>query len=235
MIEDLRPYQSYKILGIERLGEVPEHWTICRLRSVTSILSGATPSTSKPEYWDGEIVWVTPEDLGTLRSMKITSSNRKITAEGHASCSTSLGPSGSIALSTRAPIGHLGILTSDGCTNQGCRLLVPTADINPSYLYQVLDTARSELQSLGQGATFTELSRTKLGNFRLVIPSRIEQTAIVRFLDRATNQIEQAVNARTKNINLLKEYRTALVADIVTGQLDVSDADKELRRVNNGG
>lgn len=221
MIDELKPYFSTKDSGVEWIGAVPAHWGVRRLRSVASILNGATPSTGREEYWDGNILWVTPDDLGALQGERVIDSARKITAEGHASCGTSLAPPKSIVLSTRAPIGHLGILESAGCTNQGCKLLVPTSDIAPEYLHALLQSARAELQSLGQGTTFAELSRAKLASFRLSIPPLSEQTAIARFLDCATGRIKRYIRAKEKLIALLEEQKQVIVHDAVTGRIDV--------------
>ena len=214
-------YPAIKPSGVEWLGEVPEHWGVQRLGSSASVLNGATPSTNVKKYWNGDLLWLTPEDLGQLKAQRITSSTRKITLEGHASCGTSIAPANSVALSTRAPIGHLGILATAGCTNQGCKLLIPDASIATLYLYRILETARSELQSLGQGTTFLELSRTRLRNFRLPIPPIEEQTAIARFLDHAINQIERYIRAKEKLIALLEEQKQVMIHDAVTGRIDV--------------
>ncbi len=217
----LKPYEQMKDSGVEWLGEVPEHWDVRRLGNSASVLNGATPSTNNRDFWNGNLLWLTPEDLGKLNSPRISNSARKITPEGHASCGTSIGPPESVALSTRAPIGHLGILATAGCTNQGCKLLVPSVAIDSQYLYRVLETARDELQSLGQGTTFLELSRAKLRNFQLPIPDCREQTAIILFLNHATGQIERYIRAKEKLIALLEEQKQVIIHDAVTGRIDV--------------
>ncbi len=223
-----QPYPAYKDSGVEWLGEVPEHWNISRLRVVVSILNGATPSTVNEEYWNGKILWLTPEDLGALNTRRISESTRKITPAGYASCGTSLAQQNSIAVSTRAPIGHLGILNSEGCTNQGCKLLVPGTHVLEEYLYDVLESARSELQSLGNGTTFSELSKINLGDFRLPLPPLPEQTAIARFLDKTSSKIDESIARAQRKIELLREYRERLISDVVTGKLDVREAATRL-------
>jgi len=221
VISDLKSYTVTKDSGVEWLGNIPAHWEVQRLRTAVSILNGATPSTSRDEYWDGSIPWVTPDDLGALQDRRVTGSARKITAAGHASCGTSLAPQNSIVISTRAPIGHLAILSSPACTNQGCRLLVPNTGIKTEYLYEVLVSARSELHSLGQGTTFSELSRMKLGSFRVSVPPLSEQISIARFLNHANRQIERYIRAKEKLIALLGEQRQATIHDAVMGRIDV--------------
>ena len=129
-------YPAYKPSGVAWIGDVPAHWEVRRLRSVADVINGATPSTNVPDYWDGHILWVTPDDLGRLRSRYVTDSARRITEEGYRSCGTTMAPANSLAISTRAPIGHLGILQSKGCVNQGCRLLIPGASIQVEYLHR---------------------------------------------------------------------------------------------------
>ena len=221
MIDSLKPYAAMKDSGVEWLGKVPAHWEVRRLRMITSIINGATPSTNRDEYWDGKILWLTPEDLGALENRRITDSARKITTEGLESCGTSLASPNSIVISTRAPIGHLGILSSSGCCNQGCRLLVPNSDTDSEYLYNVLKVVQSELWSLGQRATFTELSKTKLSNFRSPIPPLPEQAAIARFLDHVNDQIDRYISAKEKLIALLEEQKQASIHEAVTGRIDV--------------
>ena len=183
MISELHSYPVYRPSGVPWLGAVPEHWEVRRVGMLAQILNGATPSTSNASYWDGDIVWITPDDLGKLNCRYVTGSARRITEEGYRACGTNLAPAGSIAISTRAPIGHLGVLRSDACVNQGCRLLVPDDAGDTEYLHYALSTTTSTLASFGQGSTFTELSRTLLAAFQLPIPPLPEQAAIVHYLD----------------------------------------------------
>ena len=224
----LDPDVRLKPSGVEWLGDVPAHWGCRQLRTVTRVVNGATPSTNTPRYWDGDIVWVTPDDLGRLSGRYVLDSARRITSEGYESCGTRLVSAGSIAISTRAPIGHVGILKIDACVNQGCRLLVPNSQIDTEFLFLVLIAAREELGSLGQGSTFTELSRTKLAGFKLPVPPYEEQARIVNHVDGMTSNIDAQILKCRRQIELINEYRTRLIADVVTGKLDVREAAADL-------
>ncbi|MCY3944228.1 MAG: restriction endonuclease subunit S, partial [Gemmatimonadetes bacterium] len=217
----LQPYPAYKDSGVEWLGDVPEHWEVWRLKSLVKILSGATPNSGRREYWNGDVLWITPEDLGRLVGRDIHRSRRRITNAGYQSCGTTLAPVGSVVISTRAPIGHLAILGHEGCTNQGCRLLVPANASVSEWVYLGLLTARGELQMLGQGTTFAELSREALGALSLPLPPLREQTAIVRFIDHADGRIRRYIRAKQRLIELLEEEKQAIIHQAVTGQIDV--------------
>ena len=93
--------------------------------------------------------------------------------------------------------------------------------MDSEWLYWVLDAARSELQSLGQGTTFSELSRSKLDDLRLAVPCPSEQAAIARFLDHATNRIDRYIRAKEMLIALLDEEKATFINQAVTGQVDV--------------
>ena len=220
MITELKPYRTNMPSGVKWLGDVPEHWEARRLRTIAHIINGATPSTNNPAYWDGNINWITPDDLGRLTTINITDCARRITHEGYKSCGTNIAAVGSLAISTRAPIGHIGVLQFDACVNQGCRLLTPTETCSVNYLYYMLKTTRSELESFGQGSTFTELSRGKLDNFRIPLPPLPEQTAIVRYLDHADRRIQRYISGKQKLIKLLEEQKQAIIHRAVTRGLD---------------
>ena len=207
----LKPYPDYKDSGVPWLGKVPSHWAVRRIRTIASVISGATPSSNTGSYWEGHIAWVTPQDLGALGSRYMTTSARRITRKGYEACGATMAPAGSVVISTRAPIGHTGILSSTACTNQGCRLLVPNGAIQPEHLYYSLKVARPELESIGQGTTFAELSRNELARFAVPVAPRREQAAIVRFLDHADRRIRRYIRAKQQLITLLEEQKQAII------------------------
>lgn len=215
-----KPYSAYKDSGVAWLGKVPAQWDTIRLKRVFSVVGGSTPESGIPEHWDGDILWVTPEDLGDLDASEILSTRRRITETGYSSCGTTLVPAGSLVLSTRAPIGHLAIAGRDLCTNQGCRSLVFRRDSSRRFFFFQLIAARPELQSMGQGSTFRELAKDKLEDMLIAEPPEDEQRAIAAFLDRETARIDALVSKKERLIELLQEKRTALVSRAVTKGLD---------------
>lgn len=218
----LPPYPAYRDSGLDWLGSLPTQWKVSPLKRLFVVLNGSTPQSGVPDYWDGPIPGVTPEDLGDLSEPEIRGSRRGISLAGYRSCGTSMAPAGSLVLSTRAPIGHLGIAAMPLCTNQGCRTLVSRGAQVEKYYFYLLLAARPDLESFGQGSTFRELATSKLEDFRLAIPPEPEQRAIATFLDRETAEIDALVAKKERLIELLREKRSALITRAVTKGLDPS-------------
>ena len=182
-----------------------EGWVLENIGGICQIVNGGTPKTNVNSYWDGEINWITPADLGKLTSKLVGSTKRKITQIGLEKSSAKLFPPYSIILSTRAPIGHLAINTAPMCTNQGCRGLVPNNKLDVWYLYYFLWNNVDLLNSLGSGTTFKELSTKALSNVRIPTPSLPEQQRIVSIIDEAFEAIDKAIENTQKNLQNAKE------------------------------
>lgn len=187
-------------------------WKLTSLKRCFSVVGGSTPKSEVQEYWDGDIDWVTPVDLGNQENFSITSSRRKITDEGLRSCGTSIVPPGSIILSTRAPIGLIGVSSIPLCTNQGCKSLVPLiADISTNFVAYALKANSSKLASRGKGTTFMELSADELAAFKILLPPFSEQQAISAFLDLETAKIDRLIQKQEEILALYDEKIKALV------------------------
>ncbi|MCY4516257.1 MAG: restriction endonuclease subunit S [Acidimicrobiaceae bacterium] len=220
----LDPAPTLKDSGVEWLGEVPEHWEAGQLRRIFRIANGGTPATSDEDNWDGEIVWLTPDDLGRNDGKGISGGRRNITPEGLRSSGARLAPSSSVVLSTRAPIGHLAVTDLPAATNQGCRTLVPMTETVSGFAYYSLIASRVVLQAAGKGSTFMELSAADLAQHRLPQPPPDEQQAISDYLDTQSQSIDTLRAKAELSIERLSEYRSALISAAVTGKIDVREA-----------
>jgi type I restriction enzyme, S subunit len=186
------------------------------LRYVFSVTSGATPETGKAEYWDGDILWVTPEDVGALDAYWLRDTRRKITQAGFESCGTTAAPIGSIVLTKRAPIGQLAVLAKEACSNQGCLLLTPRGDTDTRFFYYWLYSKAEQLQVLGRGSTFMEISTDEVKSLNVPHPAVVSQRAIADYLDREMVRLDGLGSAKYRLLVLLAEKRRALIACAVT-------------------
>jgi type I restriction enzyme S subunit len=180
-------------------------WEYKTLGEMCDIVNGATPKTKVAEYWEGSHQWITPAEMGNRETPYISNTNRTLTDSGLANCSASLLPAKSVILSSRAPIGHLVINDVPMAFNQGCKGLVPPKDLEYKFLYYFLFSSVELLNSLGTGATFKELSATKLKQVPFPVPPLAEQERIVGILDEAFEGIAAAAAQAEKNLHNARE------------------------------
>ena len=144
---------------------------MAKLGEVCTIVSGSTPKTSVTSYWDGNIKWITPAELNE-DTFYIMDSVRHITEEGKEKTGLSYLPTGTVILSSRAPIGKTAIAGCEMCCNQGFKNLICSDAIYNEYLYFFLKSKTDYLNSLGRGATFKEISKSGLNTNAVVIHSK---------------------------------------------------------------
>ena len=179
-----------------------------KLEDIATILNGSTPSTTHPEYYDGEIVWITPKDLSDQKSKYIEKGSRNITEEGYNSCSTQMIPANSILLTSRAPIGLLAINTVECCTNQGFKnIVIDSEKVDIDYLYYYLKHHLKEIEALGAGTTFKEVSKTSLEQFVLSLPDIAIQKMVADILSNIDRKIalNQQINRNLPDHSLTME------------------------------
>ena len=156
-----------------------------KLGDICTVVSGTTPKSDRPEYWDGNINWVTPAEL-TDDSDVIFESQRKITEKAVIDSSLKPFPTGTVLLSSRAPIGKVAIAGIEMYCNQGFKNLICSDKIYNRYLYHYLKYKTDYLNSLGRGATFKEISKSIVENIEIPLPSLDEQRHIAAVLDKVS-------------------------------------------------
>lgn len=174
-------------------------WATKTIADVCSVVNGGTPKTGVSDYWDGTHKWITPAEMGKRSTPYIAKTERTITDAGLQNSSARLLPPLSVILSSRAPIGHLVINTEPMATNQGCKGLVPSDELDHKYLYYYLSSVVKLLNDLGTGATFKELSGGKLKEVPIPVPPLPEQQRIVAILDEVFAGIATARAAAEQN------------------------------------
>lgn len=189
-------------------------WEIRKLEEVCEIINGGTPDTTIRKYWDGGNLWITPKDMGQLDGIYVSDTLRKISDEGLNNSSAKLLPVNSIILSSRAPIGHLAINSKPLATNQGCKGLIPKKNVQPEFLYYFLSKSVELLNSLGTGATFKELSGSKLGEVEIPIPTLSEQQRIVSLIAKAFSSIAKAKTNAEQNLKNARELFESYLQDV---------------------
>ena len=191
-----------------------------QLRHLFAVISGATPQSGNADYWNGNILWATPEDVSSLDDYWLRATRRMITREGYESCGAAIAPPNSVVLTKRAPIGQVALLADEACSNQGCFLLVPRAEADTRFYYYWLSVQTHYLQTLGRGSTFMELSTDELKSLSTPHPPWRLQRTIADYLDHETARLDGLLAAKERVLGLLAEKRRALITRAVTRGLD---------------
>ena len=174
-----------------------------KIKDIARVLNGSTPSTKCPKYYDGDILWITPKDLSDQKGKYIYAGERTITQEGYDSCSTEMIPKDNILMSSRAPIGLLAINKVDCCTNQGFKsLVVDKTKCSEEYLYYYLKYHIKEIEALGSGTTFKEVSKDSMEKYEIELPELSKQEKIVNILADLDEKIinNNAINAELESM-----------------------------------
>ena len=183
-----------------------------RLGDICTVVSGTTPKSTIPEYWDGNINWVTPAEL-TEDSDTIFESQRKITQQAVIDSSLKSFPAGTVLLSSRAPIGKVAIAGTEMYCNQGFKNLICSDKVYNRYLYHFLKGQTDYLNSLGRGATFKEISKSIVENIEIPLPPLDEQRRIAATLDKVTDLISKRRQQLDKLDELVKARFVEMFGD----------------------
>jgi type I restriction enzyme S subunit len=186
-----------------------------KLGEICEIVSGSTPKTGIAEYWDGNLKWITPAEIDD-ESYIITDSARKLTELGVKKTGLSSFPSGTVILSSRAPIGKVAIAGCEMYCNQGFKNLICSDRINNRYLYWFLKGNTAYLNSLGRGATFKEISKKIVSDIEINVPEISQQLAAVDALERVSEIIRLRKNQLQKLDELIKARFIELFGDPIS-------------------
>ena len=173
-----------------------------KIDDIGEVVSGGTPSTSKDEYWYGDIGWITPKDLSTYEDIYISRGERNISSEGLNNSSAKLVPKNTVLMTSRAPIGYIAIANNELSTNQGFKSLICDERIcHYKYFYYWLKLNIKYIINNANGSTFNEISGGTFKNLEISLPSITEQKAISSVLWT----LDEKISVLKKiNINLTK-------------------------------
>jgi type I restriction enzyme S subunit len=213
-----------------KTGEIPKEWEVLSLEEVTvDLIGGGTPSTSQPEYWDGDIPWMTSANL---IERVVHHGMRNITEKGLRNSATNIVPKGSLLISTRVGIGKVGIAEIDVAISQDLTGLVPDKDkADVEYLYWAILNKSSQLSGLSQGSTVKGLTREYVRNLKLPLPPLAEQKKIAEILstlDQAIGKVDEAIEKTQKlKKGLMQELLTKGIGHKEFKETEVGRIPKE--------
>ena len=186
-----------------------------KIRNIGTITSGGTPKSSEPLYYGGEIIWITPADMGKQQNHKFFKTSSKLITElGLQKSSAKLIPKNSIVYSSRAPIGYINIVREDFTTNQGCKSITPLI-ININFLYWILQCRTKDIILRSSGTTFKEISAMEFGSTIVPLPPLSEQQRIVEAIESALEKVDEYAESYNRLEQLDKEFPDKLKKSIL--------------------
>jgi type I restriction enzyme S subunit len=201
---------------------LPDGWEQSTLGEIADLIGGGTPSRQNPEYFTGDIVWLTPTEIPKTKISVISDSREKITQDGLRYSSARLIPKGSVLMTSRASIGYVAIAGTEVTTNQGFASFIPKQGINNFYLAYWLWANADFFIEQATGTTFKEITKSKLRNFSLPIPPLPEQERIVNRIEELFSDLEAGVAALERVRAGLKRYKASVLKAACEGRLTPS-------------
>ena len=188
-------------------------WKKSSFSQIGEVIAGGTPSTTVSEYWNGNIPFVTPNDLSEQKSPYINKTERTITKVGLNNSSANLLPKNALILSTRAPIGYMALSSNECVTNQGCKAILINSDQCPLFHYYNTHNYVQKMKSLGSGTTFAEISKTDLEKIVVTYPEDFKtQKNIADILSTCDTVIQNT----QKTIDKYKAIKQGMMQDLFT-------------------
>lgn len=211
------------LTGKMRMKGFSDMWKTTKVGKIGEIISGSTPSTLNPDYWNGNISWVTPSEITKIKGKYIRNTERKITVTGLNSCSAKTIPPQSLILCSRATVGDCAINLSEITTNQGFKNIIPDNKVlNIDFLYYWIKTKKHYLKRISSGSTFLEFSKHDLVKTKISLPPLPEQSAIAEILTTADLEIE----ALEKKKYLFEMQKKFLLNNLITGRIRLPEFTK---------
>jgi type I restriction enzyme S subunit len=216
----LDPNVPLKHSGIDWLGGLPDHWEVQRLKTVARITMGQSPPSDECNI-DGE-------GRPFLQGCAEFGDRYPIPVQF---CPTApkVSPAESILLSVRAPVGALNIADREYGIGRGLCAVEPfRSHLDLEFTLHAIAMTKGQLLMIATGSTYDAVTVGEVGCIRLPLPPLAEQRQIADHVRVETQAIDTAIGRAKREIELLREHRTRLVADVVTGKLDVGEAAKGL-------
>ena len=240
MLEDLKAYRSaiiseavtkgldknveMKDSGIEWCGKIPKHWKINKLKNISKVSTGTTPSTSIERYWNSPTEnWYTPSDFND-DDIYLTSSSRKVTIEAFNDIACKVFKKGVVlVVGIGATLGKVGISKDICSANQQINAIEFDDRILPVFGAYYLSSLKDVMKSVANSATLAIMNQSITGDLPLIYPSIEEQDSIITYLDDKTSMIKRSIDEILSQITDLKAYKSSIITEAVTGKVDLRD------------
>ena len=215
---DFEPFKDGKFVDSE-LGPIPEGWRVLPFTEVIQIQGGGTPKTSENGYWNGNIPFFTPKDVGN--SVYAISTEKSITQDGLNNCNSPLYPINTVFVTARGTVGKIALAGRPMAMNQSCYALVGRKNISPFWVFHSAQHAVESLKIKASGAVFDAIVTRDFDSENLVFPS---ESAIILFAEIVSPLYDQILKNELQH-RKLREIRDTLLPKLMSGEIDVLEVE----------
>ena len=199
------------------LGHIPHGWEVCSLADKIELLSGGTPSTSEPAYWDGDIPWYSVRDAPTETDVWVIHTEKRVTKEGIANSAAQILPEGTTIISARGTVRKLALVGTQMAMNQSCYGVRGTKGYGDLFSYFALRQATADLQQRTHGTVFDTITRQTFETLDCIFPP----ANLTVVFDRAVAPMLAQIRANLRQSRTLAALRDALLPKLLSGELSV--------------
>ncbi len=216
----LDPNVPHKPSGIDWLGDIPTHWEPRRIKQVSKLLRGKFTHRPRndPSLYDGPYPFIQTGDVSRA-AKHVVSYSQTLNENGFAVSKQF--PAGTLCMTIAANIGDVAILDFEACFPDSIIGLAPTKGLSTEYLYYAMRAMKPQFVRIAPVTAQGNLNVERVGAMSLALPPIHEQQAIAEYIIEATRSTDKAIATATREIDLIIEYRTRLISDVVTGKVDV--------------
>lgn len=217
----LNPRASAKPSGEPWIGDVPEHWSLPRLKNCTQVKRGRFMHRPRnaPHLYDGKYPFIQTGAIARAQGKYIAEYSQTLSEAGLKT--SALMPQGTLVMAIAANIADVAILSFDSCAPDSVLGFKPTNHTSPDFLYYALTAKRAELISEAPVTSQGNLNVERVGGVTIPLPPIREQQKIVKKLDEELEQMAQISSKASGMLRLLSERRSALISAAVTGKIDI--------------
>jgi type I restriction enzyme S subunit len=209
------------------LGEIPSGWQCCSFTKLVDVISGGTPKTSIDEYWNGSIPWFSVVDAPPGSSCWVIQTEKRITPEGLANCSSKLLPTGTTIISARGTVGKICLAGRDMAMNQSCYGLRSKAKNGEFFCFYLTNSLVEILEARAHGSVFSTITRDTLDGVATISPS----LEAIQSFNRSTGALLGKIKTNLEENRILGNQRDTLLPKLISGELRIPDAEKMLEEV----
>ena len=213
--------------AVSERDNLPNGWILVKIDYICKLIGGGTPSRKNLNYFNGDIVWLTPTEISKNSIQKIYNSKEKITKLGLEKSSARVIPINSVLLTTRASIGYVAIAGTNASTNQGFASFSCNGVMFNYYLAYWLWSKKNFLESEATGTTFKEISKSKLREIQIPLPPLAEQKRIVSKIELIFAQIDGTRTRLEVASKMLNKLRSSVLRQAFEGKLVPQDPSDE--------